>query len=84
MDGIFTSEQMGTAILSARQQERERVKAIMSLPEAAGRQDAALVIATGSSATVDEARKSLASATGSREATASSWDRVFAKAGIET
>jgi signal peptide peptidase SppA len=84
MDGIFTTEQMGAAILSTRQQERERVKAIMSLPEAAGRQDAALAIATGSSATVDEAKRSLAGAAGGREATASSWDRVFAKAGIET
>jgi signal peptide peptidase SppA len=79
---IYSSQELGEAIVNARQAERDRIRAITSLPEASGREAAALAIATTTGATVDEARVRLKDAAVSSESMSASWDHAFARRGF--
>ncbi|MEH2482024.1 signal peptide peptidase SppA [Nitrobacteraceae bacterium AZCC 2146] len=78
----FTSQQFGEAIVNARQSERDRIRAILSLPEARSKEAAALSIATTSGATVEDAKLRLKSAETSPANLSASWDQALKRAGF--
>jgi hypothetical protein len=59
---IFTKSGLQTAVAAARADERRRIAAITSLPEAAGRERLALALATTTDQSVAEAKAALTSA----------------------
>jgi hypothetical protein len=59
---IFTKSGLQTAVAAARADERRRIAAITSLPEAAGRERLALTLATTTDQSVAEAKAALTSA----------------------
>jgi capsid assembly protease len=83
-EAVFTSAQLGAAILNAQAAERDRIRAITSLPEATGREKVALSIATTTSKTVEEAKAALSASAGQNDTASRSamWDRAMAQRGM--
>ena len=82
---VVTRAQLGAAIIEARNAERERIRAITSLPEAVGKEALALSIATTSSKSLEEAKTALSSgsaSSGDANSLSASWDKVFERRGM--
>ena len=88
---VFTKSGLDAAIAAAQAEERRRIRAITSLPEAAGRESLALHLATATAMSADKVKTILASApiatVGDRAGNSNAgllWDKVLADRGAAT